>query len=374
MPAHREILKAINTFPVPVRRPVRRHKAANYLLALVISFCVAVVFTRLFLTLTGFPKIGTGELHIAHLLWGGLLLFVSSLLLLILSNQWVYTLGALLSGVGVGLFIDEVGKFITQSNDYFYPFAIPIIYSVILITVLIYLQVRRPESDDPRAEMYRALETLQELLDRDLDVHERTELDQRLRRIAAQPLASDTTRLAQVLLTFVEGSSIQLAPLKNDLLTRLTERLRAFASNRVGRQHLRAFISIGLIIVGGAALAELVILILATRSPDYLEQLTRQLESAGLIRGAASLQWFFLRLAIEGAVGLLLLIGSVLLILGRDRRGHELGYIGLLLSLTIVNLLIFYFDQFGNIVLTLVEAALLLSMIVYRRRYLMQKE
>ena len=35
----------------------------------------------------------------------------------------------------------------------------------------------------------------------------------------------------------------------------------------------------------------------------------------------------------------------------------------LLFSLTVVNLLVFYFDQFGNIVLTLIELVLLLGLI-----------
>jgi hypothetical protein len=88
---------------------------------MLLSFAASVVVTRVFLQLTGFPKIGGGDsgLHIAHVLWGGLLLFVGTLLPLIFVNRWVYPVTAILSGVGVGLFIDEVGKFITDNNDYF---------------------------------------------------------------------------------------------------------------------------------------------------------------------------------------------------------------------------------------------------------------
>ncbi len=146
---------------------VHHWKAERYVRILMVSFASAVVVTRLFLTLTGYPQIGGGELHIAHLLWGGLLLFVATMLLLIFANGRFYIFSALLGGVGIGLFIDEVGKFITQSNDYFYPLAIPIIYAFFLVTLLVYLRVRRSQGvDEPRAELHQALERVQHVLHR----------------------------------------------------------------------------------------------------------------------------------------------------------------------------------------------------------------
>ncbi len=120
-----------------IRRPVRRIEADDDILLMLLSFATSVVITRVFLQLTGFPKIGGDSgLHIAHLLWGGLLLFIATLLPMIYANQWVYPFMAILAGAGVGLFIDEVGKFITATNDYFYPAAAPLIYGFFLITVL----------------------------------------------------------------------------------------------------------------------------------------------------------------------------------------------------------------------------------------------
>ena len=118
-----------------IRRPVERDGAAFYVFLTLLSFGLSVVFTRLFLQLTGYPQVGGKTLHIAHLLWGGLFLFIAALAMLVFANRWVYRLGAILSGLGVGLFIDEVGKFITRSNDYFYPPAAPIIYAFFLIVV-----------------------------------------------------------------------------------------------------------------------------------------------------------------------------------------------------------------------------------------------
>jgi hypothetical protein len=93
---------------------------------LAVSFGVTVVVTRLYLSLTGYPQIGHGEFHLAHELWGGLLLMTAATLQLLWSNAWVMTAAAVCAGAGSGLFVDEVGKFITARNDYLTPLAAPI--------------------------------------------------------------------------------------------------------------------------------------------------------------------------------------------------------------------------------------------------------
>ncbi len=180
-----------------IRSPVRREGASRYLLLVLISFAASVTLTRLFLQLTGYPRIGAGSLHIAHVLWGGLLLFVAALLPLLLANRWASTASALLAGAGTGLFIDEVGKFITSTNNYFYPPAAPIIYVFFLLTVWIYFQIRKSPSQDPRAAFYRVLDGLEEVLDRDLEPAEQAELVRRLQSIEREAEDPDLARLAR---------------------------------------------------------------------------------------------------------------------------------------------------------------------------------
>ena len=114
-----------------LRGPVPREDAARNVRLVAVAFGVTVVVTRLYLALTGYPQIGGATYHLAHALWGGLLLLLGGLAALMWSNRWVPTATAVLVGVGSGLFVDEVGKFITRQNDYFTPLAAPIIYVVV---------------------------------------------------------------------------------------------------------------------------------------------------------------------------------------------------------------------------------------------------
>ena len=168
-----------------IRRPVRREGAERYLLVTLVSFAATVIVTRWFLALTGFPQIGGGDLHIAHALWGGAALFAASILPILLAGRFVYLTSALLAGVGIGLFIDEVGKFISAENDYFYPAAAPIIYATFLIAVLVWLRARRPDDPDPRSQLLTALELFEESVEGDLQRVERDDLRERLAAAAA---------------------------------------------------------------------------------------------------------------------------------------------------------------------------------------------
>ena len=90
------------------KRPVQRNRAEMYMLTLLVCFGLSVAMTRLFLELSGYPQLGNSELHIAHVLWGGLLLFAGVLVLLMFANSWALYTGAVLGGVGMGLFMDEM--------------------------------------------------------------------------------------------------------------------------------------------------------------------------------------------------------------------------------------------------------------------------
>ena len=353
-----------------VRSPVRRLGADDYLLITLLSFALSVSLTRLFLWLTGYPQLGGGTLHVAHLLWGGLLLFIAALLPLIFANRWVYQVVAVLAGAGVGLFIDEVGKFITSSNDYFYQPAAPIIYAFFLLCVLVYLRINQPPPRRARTELYAALEAIQEVLDRDLDVRERTELEARLRYIADQKEDPQLARLSEELLHFLTSNWVSIAPTPSSRLLRLREKLRATEEHWLTRQRARVILAIGLGVLGIASAVNFFRLILYNLQPGpFGRSLVFRME-AGVGLGYAYIYWYFMLGVFHGITSLLFIASTTMLVSRRESIALGLSFYALLAHLTILDLLMFYYFQFDTILFAILQFGLVLAVFYYRKRYL----
>lgn len=352
-----------------IRKPVEREGAEFYLLLLLLSFAASVSLTRLFLELTGYPQLGNQTLHIAHVLWGGLLLFISALLMLIYANRWVYRLGAILAGVGVGLFMDEVGKFITQTNDYFYPPAASIIYAFFLLVVIFYMEIRRTNRRDTRSELYRALDTFEEVLDRDLDEIERAELEDRLHYIVQNAEHYEFSNLAEELLQFIQSKHIPIAPRKQSWFERLLESLREFDRRWLTRRRMKAILLGGLGVLGIWAFRDLTLLLLDTVSYEYLIQVLIDQITHGRVTDTTGLAWLTVTIALKAALGLVLLAGIGIFLAKQEERGLRLVFFVLLMFLAVVNLLEFYFEQFSTIVPATLQFLLLLLVLHYRRRF-----
>jgi hypothetical protein len=124
---------------------VRAVDGASQLRLLTVTGIVTVLVIRIYLARTGYPQLGNGTFHIAHALWGGLLLLtgLATALLFVAARRTAAVLG----GVGLGLFIDEVGKLVSRQHDYFFPLAPALIYLVfaaLLVWSVLWDRDRKP--------------------------------------------------------------------------------------------------------------------------------------------------------------------------------------------------------------------------------------
>jgi len=161
---------------------IRNVRAREQLDLFVVSAISSLLLLRYYLHLAGYPEVGGGDLHISHMLWGGLLMLVALVLALSFLGRRVARLSALVGGVGFGIFIDEIGKFITRDNNYFFRPSIGIIYAIF---VLLYLGVgvltRRQRLTATEYQL-NALSQLEEAVLRQMDEREQSAVRQLLQR------------------------------------------------------------------------------------------------------------------------------------------------------------------------------------------------
>src|SRR5574340_105011 len=353
----------------PIRTAVRREKAEQYMLIALLAFGGTVILTRLFLELTGYPQIGNAELHIAHVVWGGLFLFVATLLPLIFANHWAMVWSAATGGIGFGLFIDELGKFLTQTNDYFYPPAAPIIYTLFLITVLVYIHIRRPRETSDREELYQVLHELTEFLDRDLDATELAAIKRRLERIQAGSDNPQLTGLAAALQEFITSESVEVVP---ENRVRLDVRIRDWireVEKLMTRERSRVILEVGLGGVGIYSIIKLVTLGVFISAVFKGLDILPMVDPADFEIANEPL-WFMIRLTVQGLVGFLSMLAAIMLFWKRDQTAVKLAILGLTISLAVVDILIFYLDQFSASIGAILEFIVLLLVVEYRQRFL----
>jgi hypothetical protein len=153
--------------------PIRDLDAGYYLDLFLVAAVTAVLGIRFFLDLTGYPQVAIGQIHVAHMLWGGLLMLAAIVLLLSYMGRGGDEAAALIGGVGFGTFIDEVGKFITRDNDYFYRPSVAIIYVTFIVTWLAVRSIHREHTASATEYLANAIKLLRKSASGALTAEER---------------------------------------------------------------------------------------------------------------------------------------------------------------------------------------------------------
>jgi pimeloyl-ACP methyl ester carboxylesterase len=172
-------------------RHLVRAADADLLDAFLVTAIATVVVIRIFLEATGYPQLGGGGLHIAHVLWGGLGMLVAIVVLLLYLTSTTRLIAAVVGGAGFGAFVDELGKFVTSDNDYFFRPTAAILYALFVILFLATREIRRFRGLSPEECLVNAVEFAEKLAMGSLTADDRDRALQLLARAdQAHPLVA----------------------------------------------------------------------------------------------------------------------------------------------------------------------------------------
>ena len=177
-------------------RLLRDAHAGTLVEAFVVIGILTILVTRAYLYATGFPQIGGATLHIAHALWGGLGMVAALVIVFSFLGDLPRIVAVVAGGIGFGLFLDEVGKFVTQTNDYFFQPAVAIMYVVIVALLLLNRWLNDVRPPTTAESVVNAASTAADGLIHGLTESRRAEAQRQLRRAAADGV--DPTAIACV--------------------------------------------------------------------------------------------------------------------------------------------------------------------------------
>jgi hypothetical protein len=179
-----------------LRRSPRNADFGRLLESFLVAAIATILLIRTQLWLTNYPQLGGGGLHIAHLLYGGIFMVIAIGILLTLLGRAPRSPAAIIGGVGFGFFIDELGKFVTEDNNYFFEPAAAIIYLVFVGLFLLVRALKRDAVLTPVDRLSNAIDLVGEAARRPFDENQKRRALELLRGAEdAGPLVEPVRRL-----------------------------------------------------------------------------------------------------------------------------------------------------------------------------------
>jgi hypothetical protein len=154
---------------------VRRVTAMQDFEVFFVTSIATILTVRMILAATGWPQLGGGKIHFAHLLWGGIGMLLAFILFMAMEGRLWDFLATLSAGIGFGLFLDELGKFITSDNDYFFQPAIAIMYVLFVVLFFVFRALGRVDKMGPETALVNSFDFAKEAVMRAMSTGERDE-------------------------------------------------------------------------------------------------------------------------------------------------------------------------------------------------------
>jgi len=314
-------------------------QAGDLLEVFIVSAVATILAIRGYLYLTGYPQLGSDNLHIAHMLWGGLLMMASIIILLVFLGKTAQNLAVIIGGIGFGTFIDEVGKFVTQDHDYFFKPAVAIMYTIFILIFLIVRAIQTRIQYSQAEYLMNAIRELEEIAFHDLDAEERGRiLDYLEKSNSTDPLVSELRKV-------IDG--VDLVPTPKPGIFR---RVSKWANDRYRRvSTMRGFdkIIIALFLIEMVSSFSYVISVALSGDQQWIEwgQMISSLASA------------------------ILLLWGVLKLRKSRLKAFRLFERSILISIFFTQVFIFYEEEFGALVGLAIDLLMLMAI-----RFMIERE
>jgi len=300
------------------------------------TFLVAAVTTilviRTQLWLTNYPQLGGSGLHIAHLLWGGLFMVIAIGILLTLLGRRARVPAAVLGGIGFGFFIDELGKFITEDNNYFFKPAAGVIYIVFVALFLVSRHIQRTRTLSQSDLLRNAIERLGDATHHGYDARDRARTLQFLDAVdPANPMVAPLRELTERV--------VALPAPERSAAVRLGERIRSEYIALTEQRWFERLITALFTIWAVMTVVNLLVFVAALADSDIT---SATLEQNGTFLGSAIV-------ASSAVAAGFVVVGLLRIRRGRRADGYEWLARGLLVSLLVTQVFLFVQSQFGAV-------------------------
>ncbi|HEX8924008.1 MAG TPA: hypothetical protein VF828_04725 [Patescibacteria group bacterium] len=305
---------------------------------------LSLLGTRLFLTLAGNPAIIFREWHIAHVLWGGLFMAIGAIIMMAFHGDRARRLGIVYSGLGWGLFIDEIGKYLTVNNDYHFPLAIIFIYISFVVIFLVYRRLSTLAPKDPRTLLYQAINQIEEIAENDLEVKEKKALLAKLDIVIKRGSLENKKIAAELRKMIVNIEPI--ADKREKWNIRAWRILRASFYNLFLKRrwvvNLLAVVAVAYII---SSVVDIIYVLPRFRNNELLTIFYEDINLAT----KTDVTMFYLKNIFDLAASALFVVGIYFVMRKKRIKGINFFQYGLLINIFLASLFKFYFEQFSGV-------------------------
>ena len=341
----------------------KRVNASNQILEFSIWAILSLLGTRIFLVVFNNPVIGRGNWHIAHVLWGGICMLIGILIFLVFYGRNSVRYASIFSGIGWGMFIDEIGKYITSDNNYWFRPAIIFIYISFIFLFFLYRLLEKKYTKTHSACWHELLQDCQELIDSDLEITEKRELLQKIHRFEKMTPSHLEKKILFDLKDWVESTiplkdKVQFDPAKIIALSLKTTYNRLFKKKLI----FYGLFSYSLWYVFDKIYDSIRLLFHSNKAALLLDYY-RHYD----FFSRADVYMITIKFIIEVFVACLFAIGLYFWLRKKTVKGIQFFQLGLLVNIFIGSILKFYFEQFSA-VLSLILALIVWSWLDNYRR------